>query len=93
MLLCLTKIIAIVLLLLLYNSFTIKEGFSQKELKVNATELFTNKHLFKPNVKYSKIKQALPWVDPVVYDDIYKLALKETLSISNLENTLYNGIK
>ena len=81
MLLCLTKIIAIVLLLLLYNSFTIKEGFSQKELKVNATELFTNKHLFKPNVKYSKIKNNIKWVDPVLYNDIYKLSLKENESL------------
>jgi hypothetical protein len=27
----------------------------------------------------------MPWVDPVIYDDVYKESLKNELSYSNLE--------
>jgi hypothetical protein len=92
---CSIKIIVILLLIIIinYNSKN-TEGFSSKqEIKKKAQELYSNKEMFKPGVKYSNIKKEMKWVDPIIYDDVYKLSLKENLSISNLENTLYNGIK
>jgi hypothetical protein len=58
-------------------------------IKKNARDAYNNKSLFKPDVKYQTIKNQLPWVDPVSYDDMYKLSLKEQFTISNLEETLY----
>lgn len=93
---CPRKILVIVVLIIVINCYNSKntEGFSSKqEIENKAQELYSNKGMFKPGAKYSNIKREMKWIDPIIYDDIYKLSLKENLSISNLENTLYNGIK
>jgi hypothetical protein len=58
------------------------------QIKKRATEAYNNKTFFKPGVDYKTIKTQLPWVDPVSYDDMYKLSLNEPLTISNLEGAL-----
>lgn len=88
------KVLLILLLLIIARGHPKKEeGFSSKqEIKQKSKEIFANKNMFYPGAKYSKIKSNMPWIDPVIYDDVYKLALNKNLSISNLENTLYNSI-
>jgi hypothetical protein len=86
------KILFLVLLLILLKSND-KEGFTDQynnQIKNNAIEAYQNKNIFQPGVKYKTIKKSLPWVDPVSYDDMYKLSLKESLTISNLEEVLHN---
>jgi hypothetical protein len=91
---CSTKVITIIILIFLFFSHSKKiEGFTQKEIKKKAKEIYNNKKLFYPGAKYSGIKYNMPWIDPIIYNDIYKLSLKEQLTINNLESTLYNGIK
>jgi hypothetical protein len=69
-----------------------REGFTDQQtdqIKKNARSAYVSKDIFKPGVKYQTIKKQLSWVDPVSYDDMYKLSLKEPLTISNLEETLH----
>lgn len=92
---CPRKIFVILILItIIYYNQKNTEGFSsEQEIKKKALELYRNKEIFKPGVKYYTIKNEMNWIDPIIYDDVYKLSLKENLSISNLENTLYKGIK
>lgn len=69
-----------------------KESFKANELTKKSKEVLEKKDLFKPGAKYGKIKKHIKWVDPVIYDDVYKLSLKEPLTIFNLEETLSNNI-
>jgi hypothetical protein len=90
---CTNKVLIVVILVLMICHSNNTERFSsQSEITSKAKEIYEKKHLFTPDVAYSGIKSKLKWVDPVVFNDIYKLSLKEKLSISNLENTLYNSI-
>lgn len=89
---CSTKIIIILFLLLLIYNIQQTEGFTSKKIKEKAHQIYNNKDLFKPGAPYTKIKQKLE-IDPVTYDDIYKLSLRENLTISNLEKTLHNSIQ
>ena len=69
-----------------------REGFTDQQtyqIKKNAQNAYSNKNIFKPGVKYQTVKKQLPWVDPVSYDDMYRLSLKEQFTISNLEETLH----
>lgn len=91
---CPTKLlIVLILIVILHNYAQKKEGFSQMELKKKANEVYENKYLFTTGAKYTGIKNKIDWVDPVIYNDIYKLSLKEKLTFNNLESTLYNSIK
>ena len=90
---CWKKIIYILLLLFYICYQNKKEGFSSIKLNQKYNEILHQKNLFKPGVKYSVVKKNIPWIDPVVYNDVYKLSLKENLTISNLENTLSNIIQ
>jgi len=87
-------IIKLILILLLIYVFICnnKESFKSSELIKKSKEVLKKKDLFKPGVGYGKIKKHIKWVDPVIYDDIYKLSLKEPLTIFNLEKTLSNNI-
>ena len=85
-------IIIILLILIFYSCLKNSEGFTQKEIKIKAREIHKNKNLFYPGAKYNGIKYSMPWIDPIIYDDVYKLSLKEKLTINNLEKTLYNSI-
>lgn len=86
--------VILILIAIIYYNQKNTEGFSsEQEIKKKARELYRNKEIFKPGVKYYTIKNEMKWIDPIIYDDVYKLSLKEKLSISNLENTLYKGIK
>lgn len=90
---CWKKVIYITLLLFFVCYQNKKEGFSTNDLSQKSNEVLQKKYLFKPGVSYSNVKENLPWVDPVIYNDIYKLSLKEKLTISNLENTLSSVIQ
>jgi hypothetical protein len=87
------KLIYIILLLFLLRYQNKKEGFTPMDLSQKSNEVLQKKYLFKPGTKYSNIKENIPWVDPVIYNDIYKLSLKEKLTISNLKSTLSNIIQ
>jgi hypothetical protein len=88
-------ITSILLLMLLIHKLFLKkkEKFTDQEIKNKTKIIHKNKDLFTPGVKYTKIKNKMQWMDPVMYDDVYQLSLNEKLSISNLEKTLYNSIK
>jgi hypothetical protein len=91
---CRDVIFLFLLIFLLHKLFLKKkEKFTDQEIKNKSKILYKNKDLFTPGVKYTKIKDKMQWIDPVMYDDVYHLALNEKLSISNLEKTLYNSIK
>lgn len=92
---CPTKVLTVIILLIILQYQTKnQEGFTnQKEIKHKSRELYQKKKLFYPDAKYSNVKSSIPWIDPVVYNDVYTLSLKEKLTISNLENTLSNSIK
>ena len=90
---CWKKVIYIILLLYVVSYQNKKEGFTAADLSQKSNEVLKKKYLFKPGTKYSNVKENIHWVDPVIYNDIYKLSLSENLTISNLENTLSNVIK
>ena len=87
------KVIYIILLIFLVRYQNKKEGFTTADLSQKSNEVLQKKYLFKPGTKYSDVKENIQWVDPVIYNDIYKLALRENLTISNLESTLSNIIQ
>jgi hypothetical protein len=74
------------LLLLIIPSYNSTEGFmSDKEIKLKTRDLYRKKSVFKPGTTYGQVRQSFPWIDPVIYDDVYKESLKNKLSYSNLE--------
>ena len=81
--------IIIILLLCIYLSRGRRDGFlSEGEKSQRASELHKIKEYFTPGVKYSTIKEKLPWIDSVVFDDAYNLSLKNKMGISNLEKII-----
>jgi hypothetical protein len=90
---CWKKLIYIIFLVFLVKYQNKKEGFTSMDLSQKSNEVLQKKYLFKPGTKYSNVKENIPWVDPVIYNDIYKLSLKENLTISNLESTLSDIIQ
>jgi hypothetical protein len=91
---CPSKVLTILILIFIIYSYSQKkEKFSQKELKKKVTEVYDKKYLFTSGINYTGVKNRIEWVDPIIYNDIYKLSLKENLTINNLESVLYNSIK
>lgn len=84
--------IVIILIIFINYNKNKKESFSDEEIKKKSHDIYKNKELFVPGVTYSKIKSNITWIDPIMYNDVYKLSLKEPISISNLEKTIYNSI-
>jgi hypothetical protein len=65
------------------------EGFQSNELiNKNAKVLYKNKNLFKPHISYSEIKHKIPWIDPVIYNDMFSLSQKEEMYVGSIENVL-----
>lgn len=88
------KILIILLLIyIIYKDKNIYEKFTPSEITDMSKKIYKNRELFEPNVKYSLIKKKIKKIDPVIYDDVYKLSLDKNLTISNLEKTIYNSIK
>jgi hypothetical protein len=80
-------VVILFLFLIVINSENRNEGFlSNQEIKMKANNLYKNRDIFQPGVKYGYVKERINWIDPVIYDDVYKESLKNELSISNLEN-------
>ncbi len=69
-----------------------KENFSDIEINEKATEIYNNRKLFKPGVTYTEIKRKIKWIDPIIYNDIYKLALTNELDISIIKNNISSNI-
>jgi hypothetical protein len=83
---CYINLFIILMLLMIINQQSKQtENMSNKEIKRKSIDLFKNKDMFKPGVKYSSVKKKVSWIDPVVHDEVYKEALNNNLSISNLE--------
>ena len=81
--------IVIILLLFIYLSRERRDGFlSEGEKSQRADALYKIKEYFTPGVKYATIKEKLPWIDSVVFDDAYNLSLKNKMGISNLEKII-----
>jgi hypothetical protein len=88
-------LIGIIILILIY--FTCKknnrrEKFTNSEINKLSNEILNKKDLFVPGVKYSKIKKNIDNIDPVMYNDIYHLALTKELSLNNIKSTIHNNI-
>jgi hypothetical protein len=84
------KILIVVILLYLLTINDKNEKFqSEADIKKKSNELFKFKNMFKPSTSYSSVKKKISWIDPVIYDNVYKLSLREKLTISNLENSFY----
>ena len=67
-----------------------REGFQSAEVvNKKAKILYKNKDLFQPHTSYSSIKTKIPWIDPVIYNDIFSLSRKEKMSVDNIKNALY----
>jgi len=91
---CAFKILILVLLIyLIYKDKNTYEKFTSADITDMSKKIYKNRDLFEPNAKYSTIKKKIDKIDPVIYDDIYKLSLDNKLTISNLEKTIYNSIK
>ena len=86
------KILCVILLLMFIQSDSISESFTNKEIKNKSKDIFRHKNAFVPNVKYRTIKNKINWIDPVTYNDIYKLSNDKKLSINNIKETLSNSI-
>ena len=86
------KILCVILLLMFIQSGSISEGFTNKEIENKSKDIFRHKNTFVPNVKYRTIKNKINWIDPVTYNDIYKLSNDKKLSINNIKETLSNSI-
>lgn len=67
-----------------------KEGYQSPEIVTKKAKiLYSNKALFNPHTDYSYIKTKIPWIDPVIYNDVFSLARKEKMSVRNIEKSLY----
>ena len=86
------KILCVILLLMFIQSDSISESFTNKEIENKSKDIFRYKNAFVPNVKYRTIKNKMNWIDPVTYNDIYKLSNDKKLSINNIKETLNNSI-
>ena len=86
------KILCVILLLMFIQSDSISESFTNKEIENKSKDIFRYKNAFVPNVKYRTIKNKINWMDPVTYNDIYKLSNDKKLSINNIKETLSNSI-
>lgn len=86
------KIMFIILLLIFIQSDSISESFTAKEIENKSRDIFRHKNAFVSNVKYKTIKNKMNWIDPVTYNDIYKLSNDKKLSINNIKETLNNSI-
>jgi hypothetical protein len=83
-------LLSILLLIAFLNKtdqFTSSSDYVKKN-KIKVDELYKNKHIFKHGLKYGTAKKIIPWIDPVIYDDLYKESLNNDLSISYIENII-----
>jgi hypothetical protein len=84
------KVILIFFLILILITPYHSEGFQSPEvINERAHNIYDNKVLFEPYTSYSKIKKKIPWIDPVVYNDVFSLSREKKLSISNIKDVLY----
>lgn len=80
-------ICALVYILIRGNNY---EGFQSEEvLNKQAKILYDNKNLFKPATPYTKIKKKIPWIDPVIYNDTFKVSQKKNCTVDDIKNVLY----
>lgn len=86
------KIVCIIFLLIFIQSDLTYEGFTPKEIEIKSKDIYRHKNIFVPNVKYNTIKKRIKWIDPVTYNDIYKLSINKKLSINNIKETLSDNI-
>jgi hypothetical protein len=79
-------VIIMVLIGFISQNCDTRDGFmSQLEIDYKTNDLYKNRDVFKPGVGYGSVKNRIYWVDPVVYDDVYRESLKNKLTYSNLE--------
>lgn len=84
-----TSLLKVVVVVILISLLDAREGFqSQEEIRKKAANLYEHKDMFIPNVKYNAVKNKIPWIDPVVFDDMYRLSLKKSPTLSELHNLI-----
>lgn len=86
-------LLGVLLIIEFLNKFNKTDKFTSSSTYVNKNkiiinELYKNKHIFKPGLNYGAAKKIMPWIDPVIYDDIYKESLNNDLSISYIEKII-----
>lgn len=89
------KIVIIVYLLIcISNKINKPDSFTSSNIpyKKKINDIYINKHIFKSGVSYSDVKKIIPWIDTVIYDDLYKASLDNDLSITYIEKIVNNII-
>ena len=88
-LLCIIILCILICIQYNYDSDNI-EGFNNNfENKIKAHQLWQYRHLFNKEYTYSSIKKHIEWIDPVIYDEIYKETSKNKLTESFLLKVIY----
>jgi hypothetical protein len=87
-------LIGIIILILYYicKKNNRRENFTSIEINNLSNEILNNKDLFVPGINYTQIKKNIDNIDPVMYNDIYQLALTQELNLNNIKSTIYNNI-
>ena len=80
-------IIILIVYWFVYVSKNKKESFipdvSKNTVDLYSVEIYNNLHLFRDN-KLKEVKQHLPWVDPVLYEDVRSILY--TNQVPTLQN-------
>ena len=65
------------------------EGFNSQENEKKARRVWQNRDLFSDGSTYSNAKKHIKWLDPVIYDEVYKESTKGNLNETFLMNMIY----
>ena len=65
------------------------EGFNSQENEKKARRIWQNRDLFSDGSTYSNAKKHIKWIDPVIYDEVYKESIKGKLNETFLMNMIY----
>ena len=65
------------------------EGFNSQENEKKARQVWQNRRLFRDGSTYSNAKEHIKWIDPVIFDEVYKKSTNGNLTESFLMNMIY----
>ena len=65
------------------------EGFNAQENEKKARIVWQNRELFSDGSTYSNTKEHIKWIDPVIFDEVYKKSTNGNLNETFLMNMIY----
>jgi hypothetical protein len=69
------------------------EAFSTKpnhaQVSKYTSEMLTNKQVFSPSSSMTDAKTAMPWIDPIIYEDARELYRKNKLSTDSISKIFH----